>query len=285
MRKLKYLLTIGVLSTTLLFGCGSKDDDSDKKDSVSKSDVSVEEVLKNVKNAKTDVKSCGYELSINMEGSTEGENVALKGNLDGAVDTNSKKANLNLKLSANGEEIAAEAYVDFNDATNPSAYAKFNGTWIKASLSDLGISMDDLLKNVSSDDSNPVDIDKILEAVKDSSVTEKDGNYVVSGSLDMEKAINEAENVEEAKKYAEMLKDAKFDMTFEVSKDDYMFKGFEISIKDFKGTQDDKDVELKDFTMKLSVSDYNKDFNIEIPAEANDGMSIADIISAMGGMN
>jgi outer membrane lipoprotein-sorting protein len=297
MKKMKYLVAACIMSASLLVGCGDKDEKTT-------SSITPEELIENIENAENDVKSLEFEVGCDVNAtSSESESpIAANGKINGKADIENNLYNLNFEASVEGTTINIECYLAIDDS-NVKIYANYMGSWIKyeagidelAGLLSESIDLDDassdagidelaglLSGSIYLDDASSTASDSslkdILGYLKDAKVEANDGNYVLSGKLDMDKIIAKAGD--EVADYEDMMKSMNIDLSVKVNAD-YSLNKIEVKLNDFEAEQDGVTIKVNSASFYITADKYNEEMNISIPDEALEGMDAATLFSSM----
>ncbi len=300
MKKMKYLVAACIMSASLLVGCGDKDEKTT-------SSIKPEELIENIENAENDVKSLEFEVGCDVNAtSSESESpIAANGKINGKADIENNLYNLNFEASVEGTTINIECYLAIDDS-NVKIYANYMGSWIKyeagidelAGLLSESIYLDDASSTASDagidelagllsgsiylDDASSTASDSslkdILGYLKDAKVEANDGNYVLSGKLDMDKIIAKAGD--EVADYEDMMKSMNIDLSVKVNAD-YSLNKIEVKLNDFEAEQDGVTIKVNSASFYITADKYNEEMNISIPDEALEGMDAATLFSSM----
>ena len=277
MRKLKYLLVATIMSTTLLFGCGSNEEKSNLKE------LSAQELVENVSKGEIkDTKSFEFTIdtAIDVSMGTAELPMNIKGDLDvnGQIDIENKLLKLNASVDAMGQKLDVECFVSAAGET-PTLYYKMNDTWTKQTLEmdDIAGMFDPIESGETSTEDAKVEFEKILEYLSGAKVETKDDTYVLSGTIDFAKIMEdmEKETVEESDEDAgaavsgvlETLKDLKLNVKVVVNSD-YTFNAFEFSVDKFSTEVMGSTMSINTLSIEISVDKYNKIDTIKIPEDA-----------------
>ena len=224
MRKIKYLLTVAALSSTMMFGCGSNDNDSADE----AKEVSIDSVIEGIENADLDIKSLDFTIDANIDMSlaSEDENTDIKGsgNIKASLDNEAGLASLNISMTVDDQTQDMEAYLDYSDIENAVVDLNQQGVWMKQSLENSAVSVD---PSAISEGTNSDSIKKFVESLKDAKAEETDDYYTISGTLDTSKLLEEMTSAADGtmgdalSAYAGILEEVKINVSISVNKDDY----------------------------------------------------------------
>lgn len=276
MRKMKFLFAACMLSVAMLVGCGDKDSKVD-------SSITPEELLENIKDADTDIKSLEFEIGGDINATNAGTELALDAKINGKADIEKNLYNFTAEANMDGTSVTVDCYIAVDD-TKVGLYAQFNGTWIKYEA-DVAELADEYLDNVdlgaATDAASEVKVEEILKLLKDTKVDVSDDTYTLSGKLNMEKIFEEAGD--EAEQYS-YLKDLDATLSVKVN-NDYSLNKVEIKIGKVVIPGEDGDVTLNSVTLYASADKYNEAMDIKIPDEALNGMDAEELLQSMFGGN
>lgn len=259
MRKLKYLLVATIMSTTLLFGCGSEEE----KDTTPLKELSAQELVDSVSKSeamKMDSFEFTIDASVDVKSGTGDLASEVKADADAVCQVDIKNKMMKLDLDANvaGQKTEMEGYITADGAT-PTIYYSMNGMWFKMNLENEDVSN---IFATTDSESNTVDFEQLTKYLLDSKVETKDNTYVLSGKIDLEKIA-----AEENEEYSEMLKGVSINLSVAVNSD-YSFKSFEITLDKFATELMGTPIEINNVSLKISMDKYNSIEKITIPEEA-----------------
>lgn len=282
MRKIKYLLTVAALSSTMMFGCGSNDNDSADE----AKEVSIDSVIEGIENADLDIKSLDFTIDANIDMSlaSEDENTDIKGsgNIKASLDNEAGLASLNISMTVDDQTQDMEAYLDYSDIENAVVYLNQQGVWMKQSLENSAVSVD---PSAISEGTNSDSIKKFVESLKDAKAEETDDYYTISGTLDTSKLLEEMTSAADGtigdalSAYAGILEEVKINVSISVNKDDYSFAKANISIKDFEYEMMGSTLKVNSISIDVAAKNYNNIDTITIPDDAKDAISLDDMSS------
>lgn len=284
MRKIKYLLTVAALSSTMMFGCGSNDKDSADE----AKEVSIDSVIEGIENADLDIKSLDFTIDANIDMSvaSEDENTDIKGSgsINASLDNEAGLASLNISMTADDQTQEMEAYLDYSDLENAVVYLNQQGIWMKQSLENSAVSVD---PSAISEGTNSDSIKKFVESLKDAKAEETDDYYTISGTLDTSKLFEEITDAagdddtmgNALSAYAGIVEELKIDVSISVNKDDYSFAKANVSIKDFEYEMMGSTLKINSIGVDIAAKNYNNVDTITIPEDAKDAISLDDMSS------
>ncbi|MDE6209142.1 MAG: hypothetical protein K2M73_05630 [Lachnospiraceae bacterium] len=286
MRKIKYLLAVGVMSTSLLFGCGSNDGDSKN----GAADITPDEFIEKVEACDTEIKSADFKLSADIDATmTVSSNSSdIKGNYDlsGSYDANGA-FKLSVSMSADGQEQTIDCYlIPENDEI--TMYYKMMDMWYKMTSDDVSDMLGDMvgmnLGSLSADTTTVANagdyLKKALEYITDTSVSVSDNTYTLKGTIDLNKIIGEIESTAnvELSQYSDIINDIKLNVSYSINSSDNTFKSFEISVGEFDNEIEGVNVKLNSLKLTMSAENYNNVSDITIPDDAADAMDISGLM-------
>ena len=312
MRKIKYLLVALAMSTTLLFGCGSNDDaatdgtttevtttestttESETTGSTTESettgstsgelkDLTATELLDNLSKSEiTEAKYFEFQFNaaIDYEATAEGftSGMQLDAKITGKLDVENKILQLNATINASEMgETTIECYIAAN-TDEPALYLNMGGAWIKQSISTDDIAgllgSFDIESEETTEEENLLNIEEALNYLKDSKLETVDGAYVLSGTINMDKIIEEinaeAGDSDEGAAVSgiiSVLKDVVMKLKVAVNAD-YTLKGLEFSVDKFSTEMEGATISINEFSISFSLDKFENTKTITIPDEA-----------------
>lgn len=283
MRKIKYLLAVGVMSTALLFGCGSNDEkDSDNSNA---SAITPEEFIEKVGASETDIKSLEFGVSgeIDASSSTGEETSEIKGSasLDGKANIESNTYQFTVSFNVDGMSMEIECYLVIDEEA-PTVYYCMQGMWYKMSLS-----MDELEGmmsanvDVDTESAATADLSNVLEYLKDTSVEAADGAYTLKGVLDLEKILNDAATEAETdiSEYEDIFKELNINVNVSINSEDNTFKSSDIIVNDFSTEYKGETIKINKLKLSIYASNYNGVGEITLPEEAANATDLSGMTS------
>lgn len=290
MRKIKYLLTVAALSSTMMFGCGSNDKDAANDNNDNSSSVSIDTIVDGIDNADLDVNSLDFCVSLNLDASVEADEdsqtMKLNGKVDGSVDNEAGLGYITADINMDDISQTVTSYIDYSDLEDVVVYVEQQGVWLKQSVSDSDVSFDPESITETSDSQS---IKSLVESLKDVTAKETDKYYVISGKIDTAKATESLGDIAEnagslgaaVDSYASILEDIDVNIEISVNKDDFSFANAKISIENFETEFMGATLKINSAVIEFSVKNYNNVDTITIPDEAKDAISIDE----MGSLN
>lgn len=296
MRKIKYLLAVGVMSTSLLFGCGSNDTD-DRTDIAMTPDEFIEKV--EACDA-AEIKSSDFKLSadadLSMSMGTQEENV--KGNIDinGSFDENGA-IKMSININADDEQKTFDCYcIPENDSY--TLYYQMMNMWYKMTLDSIEDMIGESTSNLIDMDAYPLTPDNAslpdftgvlkmaFDYLKDTSVSTSDNAYVLKGTIDLDKIIGELASEDDeiseiTSEYSDIIKDIKLNVSYAINISDNTFKSFEFSIGEFNHEIQGVTVNINSLKIALSTDNYNKVSDITLPDDAANAMDMSELMNGM----
>lgn len=298
-KNLSYLL-VGVLSVSMLVGCGKKENTSSKKDKDSdkkqekKSDITLEDLIKNMNDAAKDYDSIAVKLDANAEGSLEqGKNkMALEGSLGGSLDLDlntfelSGDGKVKYSFDMAGNTMSDDKSVEFyteKDGDDLTAYIGMDDEWETETITSDDIQ--ELIEQYSSVlDADTLDenFDKMKEFYTfDGSIEEVNDKdcYEISLALNKKDIVKLIKDVEipsgeladvdinqVISMVEEVLDDFDITMTEYVEADTYYPVQYKLSISG-KGSYQGATVNVKDVSFTADI-DVNNAKVKTVPSEA-----------------
>lgn len=288
MRKIKYLLAVAVMSTSLLFGCGSNDssnNDNKKNDKA----LTADEFIEKVENNDSEIKSADFKMSASIDASADETAVKASLTVDGSVDSNKNaKFDINIDAGDNGQQELT-CYLAA-DGDNYVLYMQMMGQWCKLDLQQLTAAYGvDLSKDTAADNTS-VDLKKVLEYLNGTEVKVSDDTYTLSGTIDFKKVFDAvaavAGNNANMSAYEEQVNaladKVKINVKVSIDKDG-QFKSFDMSVDKFE----EDGLAVNELKLSISGSNYNNVADITIPDEAANATDIfftSPMLGSVGGL-
>lgn len=285
MRKMKYLLGVGVMSTALLFGCGSNDEDETKKSSVNYK-ITASELIEDIQDADTmnDITSMSFDMDmvVDCEVEMNGQSQALDMKLDSTMKINleDKLFFADLLLENDGLAQEMDLYAEMSDEDEAMMYVYTSGMWLKMATDPEDLSSMFELPAINMDES-AVDFSEITEYLIDPSVDVSDDSYTLSGTLNTEKIINEIaegddeiseSDIEEA---LDLIGDLELNVSITVDAN-YNLMGFSLEIPSFETEIEGVTFKINSIKFSLLFSDLNNT-TIVIPDEAYNAIDYSSL--------
>ena len=285
MRKMKYLLGVGVMSTALLFGCGSNDEDETKKSSVNYK-ITASELIEDIQDADTmnDITSMSFDMDmvVDCEVEMNGQSQALDMKLDSTMKINleDKLFFADLLLENDGLAQEMDLYAEMSDEDEAMMYVNTSGMWLKMATDPEDFASMFELPAINTDES-AIDFSEITEYLIDPSVDVSDDSYTLSGTLNLEKIINEIaegddeiseSDIEEA---LDLIGDLELNVSITVDAN-YNLMGFSLEIPSFETEIEGITFKINSIKFSLLFSDLNNT-TIVIPDEAYNAVDYSSL--------
>lgn len=279
MRKIKYLLAVAVMSTSLLFGCGSNDSSDDNK----KSDkaLTTDEFIEKVESNDSEIKSADFKMTASIDANADDSAVKAGVTVNGSVDAN-KNAKLDINVDA-GDDGQQElpCYLDKDGVF----YMQVMGQWCKMDLQALTSAYDVDLSADTTADNSSVDLKSVLEYLSGTAVKASGDTYTLSGTIDLKKVSDavaavagDNANMSAYEEQINALADkVKINISVSIDKDG-QFKSFDMSVDKFEY----EGLAVNELKLSVSASNYNNVADITIPEEAADATDISSMLGSVG---
>lgn len=276
MRKVKYLLAVGVMSASLLFGCGSND-----------KAISADEFIEKVEKCETEIKSFDMKMNVSLDMKmSDDADSSVKGklSLNGSFDNN-KNMKFDMMLDA-GEEIGKQNITAYFESKGDkyNMYMQLMGQWFKMSSDEMSSLTGEAIPEVNVSESNNFNIKEILPYIKDANVTNADGTYTLSGTVDIKKLYEMMDSIDLAgldlsefkEQFAPLVDKIKMDVSLSIDENG-LVKAFDLSVGKFEH----EGVTLNALSISINASNFNKVADIVIPDEANNASDISTLFDSL----
>lgn len=286
MRKIKYLLAVAVMSTSLLFGCGSNDSSNDDNKKSDKA-LTADEFIEKVESNDSEIKSTDFKMTASIDASADETAVKASLTVDGSVDAN-KNAKFDINIDAGDDGQQELPCYLAADGDNYVLYLQMMGQWCKLDLQQLTAAYGvDLSANTSADNTS-VDLKKVLDYLNGTEVKVSDDTYTLNGTIDFKKVFDavaavagDSVDVSAYEEQVNALADkVKINISVSIDKDG-QFKSFDMSVDKFE----EDGLAVNELKFSISASNYNNVADITIPDEAADATDISSMLGSVGGLS
>lgn len=281
MRKLKYLLAVAVMSTSLLFGCGSNDDTKNEDKA-----ISTDEFIEKVENSDSEIKSGDFKINASIDAKADDEAIKGSVSVNASMDSNKNmKMDINLDAGESGQQTITSYLAA--DGDNYTMYMQIMGQWYKMDLEDMESAAGVASLPLDSASSSDINFKEVLSYIKDAEVTASGDTYKLSGTLDLKKAYDAivslagdaaASMSDYEDQVNELIGKIKINVSLSINKDG-QFKAFEVSVGKFEY----EGLSINELKFSVSGDNYNGVADITIPDEAAAATDLSSMLNSVGG--